>query len=633
VAVLERINGPKDLKALTMKELKALAGEVREEMVNTVAKTGGHLASSLGAVELAIALHYVFGAPEDKIVWDIGHQAYAHKLLTGRRDQFASLRQPGGISGFLKPGESPYDCFGAGHAATSISAALGLARAYAHRGQPVKVVAVIGDGAMSAGMAFEALNNAGQMSQDLIIVLNDNEMSISPSVGALSSFLSRKLTGPFFTGLKREILSIFSSIPGVGRDMVKIARRAEDALKGFLTPGMLFESLGFQYIGPIDGHRLESLIPTLTNTKAITGPVLIHALTRKGKGYPPAEQNPVRFHSSGPFDVKTGEEIRNPAPPSYTEVFADALGQLAEEDDRIVAITAAMASGTGLDQFTKRFPNRSFDVGIAEQHAVTFAAGLASQGLRPVVAIYSTFLQRGYDQTLHDVCLQKLPVVFVLDRSGIVGQDGPTHQGVFDLSYLRSMPNMTVMAPKDENELRHMLKTSLEMEGPAAIRYPRGKGTGVRLDPVFTSLPVGKAEILMEGKDLAILALGATVSAALEAGANLEKKKIYATVVNCRFAKPLDAELILSLAEQPGRIITVEENVLAGGFGSSILELLSQKGDCPARVKRLGVPDEFVEQGPPQMLRAKYKLDAVGIEQEALALLDRNAARKKRASR
>ncbi len=633
MAILEKINSPKDLNGLSMEKLRELAAEIRAEMVTTVARTGGHLASSLGAVELAIALHYVFCAPEDKIVWDIGHQAYAHKLLTGRRKQFATLRQPGGLSGFLKPAESPYDCFGAGHAATSISAALGLARAYAYRGQPVKVVAVIGDGAMSAGMAFEALNNAGQINQDLMIVLNDNKMSISPSVGALSSFLSRKLTGPFFIGLKKEILSLFSSIPGVGEDMVKIARRAEDALKAFFTPGMLFESLGFQYIGPLDGHRLESLIPTLTNAKAITGPVLIHALTRKGKGYPPAEQNPVRFHSPAPFDVKTGREIGNPSARSYTDVFAETLMQLAEEDKRIVAITAAMLNGTGLDKFAKRFPGRSFDVGIAEQHAVTFAAGLASQGLRPVVAIYSTFLQRGYDQTLHDVCLQKLPVVFALDRSGIVGQDGPTHQGLFDLSYLRSMPNMVVMAPKDENELRHMLKTSLELEGPAAIRYPRGKGTGVKLDPILTSLPVGKAEILMEGEDLAILALGATVTSALQAGANLEKKRIYATVVNCRFAKPLDADLILSLAERPARIITVEENVLAGGFGSSVLELLSQKGVFPDGIKLLGIPDEFVEQGPQQMLRAKYKLDAAGIEQVALDLLNRNVSREKRTSR
>lgn len=631
MALLARIDSPRDLKVLSLEELKALAQQIRESMVDTVSQTGGHLASSLGAVELAIALHYVFDTPHDRLIWDVGHQAYAHKLLTGRRDQFTTLRQQEGMSGFLKRSESIYDTFGAGHAGTSLSAALGMVEALNLKGEKARVIAVIGDGAMTAGMAFEALNNAGHRGLDLTVVLNDNEMSISPNVGALASFLSRKLTGPFFTGLRKEIHAILKSIPGIGPDMARIARRAEEALKGFLTPGMLFESLGFQYVGPLDGHRLEDLIRTLENSKAMQGPVLVHITTTKGKGYGPAERNPVRFHSAAPFDIRTGKEkIAGPGPlSSYTEVFSDTLIRLAEQDPRVVAITAAMPSGTGLDRFAQRFPDRSFDVGIAEQHAITFSAGLACEGLRPVVAIYSTFLQRGYDQVIHDVCLQNLPVLFALDRSGIVGQDGPTHQGLFDFSFLRSIPNMTVMAPRDENELAHMLKTGLELEGPASIRFPRGRAVGVPRDENLRTLPVGKAELLLEGEDLLILAIGSPVHAAWGAALNLKGKGIKATVINCRFVKPLDEELIASLASQIGTVITVEENALAGGFGSAVLELLETRCMSQVWLKRLGIPDQFVEQGPSDLWRKKFQLDQQGIEETALSLLHNEPGYKK----
>ena len=632
MSVLANIKEPKDLKGLSLEELKRLAQEIRGEIIETVSRCGGHLASSLGAVELTIALHYVFDTPNDKIVWDVGHQAYAHKLLTGRKERFHTLRQHRGLSGFLKRSESIYDCFGAGHAGTSISAALGIREALSQNGEEGKVVVVIGDGAMTAGMAFEALNHTGEIGGNLIVVLNDNEMSISPNVGALSSFLSGKLTSRFFVGLKRELKNLIKSIPGIGGDVVKVMRRAEEAIKGFLTPGMLFESLGFEYVGPIDGHRLEFLLETLKNVREMTGPVLLHVVTVKGKGYAPAERDPVSFHSVGPFDPATGELGESGSAPSYTRVFTETLIELAKEDERVVAITAAMPGGTGLDRFAQRFPERFYDVGIAEQHAVTFAAGLACGGLRPVVAIYSTFLQRAYDQVIHDVCLQNLPVVFALDRAGIVGQDGPTHHGLFDLSYLRALPNMTVMAPKDEEELRHMLKTALMLNSPSAIRYPRGRGLGVARSKEIKPLPVGRGEIIIEGKDVALLAIGTTVHPALQAAKNLYKEGVEASVVNCRFVKPLDAELICSLAARIGKLITVEENVLAGGFGSAVLELLQDKRLNGVEVCRLGIPDVFVEQGPQELLRQEFGIDQMGIEAAARRLMKRDAKGKKRAT-
>ena len=627
--LLETINNPQDLKKLPLELLPQLAKEIREEIIATVARTGGHLAPSLGVVELTLALHYVFDCPRDKIIWDVGHQAYAHKLLTGRREQFHTLRQYGGLSGFPKRCESPYDSFGTGHSSTSISAALGMASARGLKKERHRVIAVIGDGAMTAGMAFEALNNAGDLDKDLIVILNDNGMSISPNVGALSSFFSRQLTRPTMVFLRQQIKNLLESLPAIGDDLLTWAKKSEESLKAFFTPGMLFESLKFTYLGPVKGHRLDHLIETLQNVKHLQGPILMHVMTTKGKGYEPAESDPTGFHGLGRFDPDTGEAKKSVGEvPSYTQVFGDTLVRLAHDDSKIVAITAAMPDGTGLVDFRQHFPERFFDVGICEQHAITFAAGLAVAGMRPVAAIYSTFMQRAYDQMLHDVCLQNLPVVIAMDRGGIVGEDGETHQGLFDLSFLRHLPNLTLMAPKDENELRDMLYTAVQHSGPIALRYPRGQGVGVAFSSTLQKVPVGRAEVLREGEDLLILALGASVYPALAAAAMLEEQGFSATVVNARFIKPLDEDLILTLAARHGRVLTVEENVLAGGFGSAVLELLVDH-ELSVAVKRLGIPDTFVEHGSPAILRQKYGLDAEGILQGALAALRQPAQPKK----
>jgi 1-deoxy-D-xylulose-5-phosphate synthase len=628
--LLDTINNPQELKKLPPEFLPQLAKEIREKIISTVAKTGGHLAPSLGVVELAIALHYVFDCPRDKIVWDVGHQAYAHKLLTGRQDRFHTLRQHGGLSGFPKRGESCYDAFDTGHSSTSISAALGIASARCLKRERHRAIAVIGDGAMTAGIAFEGLNNAGDLNKDLIVVLNDNGMSIAPNVGAMSSFFSRKLTRPTIVFLKKQVENLLRSFPAIGDDLLAWAKKSEESFKAFFTPGMLFEALKFTYLGPVNGHRLDHLIETFNNVKNLKGPILVHVLTTKGKGYEPAETDPTGFHGLGKFDPDTGEPKKSVSEvPTYTEVFGDTLVRLARQDPKIVAITAAMPDGTGLVDFRQEFPTRFFDVGICEQHAVTFAGGLALEGMRPVATIYSTFLQRAYDQILHDVCIQKLPVVFALDRAGVVGEDGETHQGLFDLSYLRHLPNLVLMAPKDENELRDMLFTAVEHPGPVALRYPRGRGQGVAFSSTLSKVPIGKAEVLREGQDLLILALGASVYPALEAAKELEKQGFSATVVNVRFVKPLDEPLILSLAAQHGRILTVEENVVAGGFGSAVLELLADRDLFGLTVKRLGIPDIFVEHGTQAILRKKYELDAAGILKHAMAILSQSAQPKK----
>jgi 1-deoxy-D-xylulose-5-phosphate synthase len=616
--LLDSIDSPVDLKGLSLHELEGLAEEIRQKIIETVSRTGGHLAPSLGAVELAIALHYVFDMPKDKIIWDVGHQAYAHKLLTGRRDQFHTLRTYGGISGFPKRAESPYDAFDTGHSSTSISAGLGISTAKALKGEKSKVIAVIGDGSLTAGMAFEGLNQSGHTEKDLIVVLNDNAMSISPNVGAFSSFLSRKMTGKRFVNFKKEIEIFLKSIPGVGEDILNVARKWEDSFLTFFTQGMLFEALRFKYIGPIKGHRIDLLIETFNNTQHLEGPVLIHAVTVKGKGYGPAEKDPAHYHGVGAFEISTGSPPKNgpKPPPSYTEVFGRAMVELGRENKKLFAITAAMPEGTGLTEFAEVYPERFLDVGIAEQHAVTFAAGLATEGFRPVVAIYSTFLQRAYDQIIHDVCLPDLPVVFAIDRGGLVGEDGPTHHGHFDITYLRSLPNMTLMAPKDENELRHMLYTALQLPGPVGIRYPRGKGLGVPMDKGYKTLPIGESEILRQGKDLLILALGRTVNPSLEAASHLEKEGCLACVVNCRFVKPLDRQLG-KLAGSIGRVMVVEENIRQGGFGGAVLEMFSDMGVGNVRTKRIGLPDKFVEHGPSAFLREKYGLDSSGILKEA----------------
>ncbi|MFQ5586408.1 MAG: 1-deoxy-D-xylulose-5-phosphate synthase [Thermodesulfobacteriota bacterium] len=609
--LIDKINSPDDLKELPQEKLPHLASEIRGMILQTVSRTGGHLASSLGAVELAIAIHYVFDGARDDIVWDVGHQAYAHKILTGRRERFKTLRQLHGMSGFPKPSESPYDAFGVGHASTSISAALGMTVARDLRRETGKVIAIIGDVSMTAGLAFEGLNQAGHLKRNLIVILNDNEMSISRNVGALSSFLSRKITGRFATKLKREIEGFLNVIPLVGDRLMTIAKRAEDSLVSLLTPGMLFEGLGFHYIGPIDGHDINALINTFSDSKDLEGPLLIHLLTKKGKGYRLAEKEPSKFHGLGPFNIKTGKPdgVKRR---SYTDAFSEALLEIAEGDERVVAITAAMPEGTGLSKFEERFPERFFDVGIAEQHAVTFAAGLAKKGFVPVTGIYSTFLQRAYDEMMHDVCLQNLPVVVALDRAGIVGQDGPTHHGLFDISYLRHLPNIVIMAPKDEEELRHLLYTAVRAGCPAVVRYPRGTCVGIEETRPMEELPIGKAEVLREGHDVTILATGAMVYPALEAAEAVGEEGIAAGVVNCRFIKPLDEELIVNLASRQTRLLTVEENALQGGFGSAVLELLEERG-ITGEVRRMGVPDRFIEHGSQQELRGLLGLDSRGI--------------------
>ncbi len=612
--ILEKIASPADLKKLPSRELPLLADELRREIISVCAGNGGHLAPSLGVVELTIALHRVFTSPTDRIVWDVGHQAYAHKLLTGRRERFATLRTLGGISGFPKRSESPHDAFDTGHSSTSISAALGLAVGRDLKNARNKVVAVIGDGSMTGGLAYEGLNHAGDLNKDLVVILNDNEMSIAENVGALSSFLSRTITSEFVHRIKKEMEGFLGGLDGVGHGMLKIAKRAEESLKGLFTPGMLFEAFGFEYVGPIDGHNIELLQETLENVRRFDDAVLIHVVTKKGKGYRPAEENPSLFHGVGPFDVATGKVHKGKGgASSYTAIFGETIRKIAADDERVVALTAAMPDGTGLTPFARDFPQRFFDVGIAEQHGVTFAAGLAAEGLRPVFAVYSSFLQRAYDQVFHDVCLQNLPVLFAIDRAGVVGSDGPTHHGVFDLSYLRHLPNMTIMAPKDENELQHMLQTALLHDGPVAVRYPRGNGVSVPLDQSLKELPVGKGELLRRGKDGALIALGTMVCPALEAAEILAGEGLDLAVVNARFVKPLDRDLILAMAGQTGRLFTVEENVLMGGFGTAVMELLEEEGAHDVGVTRIGYPDRFIEQGEQPELRAMYGLDAAGI--------------------
>jgi 1-deoxy-D-xylulose-5-phosphate synthase len=622
--VLDQIKTSYDVKKLDVEELERLCQELREEILSTVSKTGGHLASNLGVIELTAALHYVFDFPRDKVIWDVGHQSYAHKLLTGRKDRFHTLRQYEGISGFPKRDESPYDAFDSGHSGSSISSALGMAEARRLKGEDARVIAVIGDGSMTAGLAFEGLNQAGHIDQDLIVILNDNEMSISRNVGALSSYLNRLMTGQFVNRFRNDMRGFLETLPGIGKSVLRFAKQAEESFKGLIMPGLLFEELGMKYIGPIDGHRLDHLIETFQNIKKLRGPILVHVITKKGKGYPPAEMNPDRFHGISPFVIETGEPKSNSKnnPISYTEVFGETLCQLARKNRRIVAITAAMQSGTGLEEFSRQFPDRFYDIGIAEQHAVTFAAGLALEGMKPVVAIYSTFLQRAYDQVVQDVCLQNLPVVFALDRGGIVGEDGPTHHGLFDFSYLRHIPNLIVMVPKDENEFQHMIKTATECSVPVAFRYPRGKGEGVTREVSLQSIDIGRGEVLREGEDILIIAIGVTVSPSLRAAEMLADVGIQAAVINARFLKPLDTNLLCEWSKRTGKVLTVEENVLQGGFGSAVLELFQERGLFSIQVKRLGVPDIFLEHGPQALLRGKYGIDETGIVKGAREIFE-----------
>lgn len=625
MSILERIEGPKDIKGLGRHEMELLASELRQFIIEGISPTGGHLASSLGVVELTIAIHAVFNSPEDRIIFDVGHQSYVHKILTGRRDRFHTIRKRGGLSGFPKRSESPHDAFGTGHASTSISAAMGMAAGRDIKNHKNKVVAVIGDGSMNSGMAFEGLNHAGHEGRDLVVILNDNEMSISPNVGALSSYLSRVLTGDFYSRLRKDVQELLKAVP-LGTSMSKLAKKMEEHAKGFITEGMLFEELGFNYVGPIDGHNLDHLIEALKNIQKFEKPVLVHVYTKKGKGFDPAETDPSRYHGVGPFNPEDGTSIKTEGvrpPPSYTSVFSENLIKEADHDPRIVAITAAMPEGTGLDKFKERFPERFFDVGITEEHAVTFAAGLACEGLKPVVAIYSTFLQRGYDQIIHDVALQKLPVVFALDRAGLVGADGPTHHGAFDLSYLRHIPGLTVMAPSDEAELGKALRAALACDGPAALRYPRGQGVGTGPGSEADPWEHGKGRVVYgDGKEtgIVVLAAGTVTYDCLSAAKNAAEKGVSVTVFDARFVKPLDGKTIAELAGKASGIITVEENALPGGFGSAVLEFLSESGITGKKVVRLGLPDAFVEHGTQAELKASLGIDADGILRAILAM-------------
>ncbi len=633
-SVLDRAGSPPELRKLPRADLPRLAREVREEILCSVCETGGHLASSLGVVELTIALHYVFNTPDDRVIWDVGHQCYPHKILTGRRDRFASIRSMGGLSGFPKRSESPYDPFGAGHASTSISAAMGMAEAARLDGRPDHVVAVIGDGGLTGGMALEGLNQTREDLPNLTVILNDNEMSIAPSVGSLSTFLSRSVAAKWAFNLAKLMRRLAQPLPPwLFNELSWLGRRWRQSFQAFWTPGALFESLGYHYIGPIDGHRFEQLLPALQQARDVEKPFLVHVLTTKGKGYFPAEDSPCSFHGVGPFDLATGAGKKKNGPPSYTKVFSDALIELMKDDHRLVGITAAMPQGTGLDKVAEAYPHRVFDMGITEQHCVTFAAGMACDGFRPAVAVYSTFIQRAYDQLVHDVCLQDLPVIICLDRGGLVGEDGPTHHGLFDLAFLRSLPNMSVLSPADENELRHMLHaTSQYQGGPVTIRYPRGGGVGMPLDSEWKSLPWGRGEVMRAGTDMAIVAIGNCVHPALAAAESMERQGVNAAVINARFVKPLDRELMLSWAESTGMIVTVEEGVLEGGFGSAVLELISDAGLAEVVVHRIGIPDQFVEHGTLSELRAKYGLDADGIARSCLELAELHQKPSKKAA-
>lgn len=609
------IGKPADLRTLDVGELKIVCTEVREFIIDTIAKVGGHLGAGLGTVELAVALHYVFQTPNDKLVWDVGHQAYPHKVLTGRRESFHTIRQLGGISGFLKRSESEYDTFGAGHASTAISAALGMAVARDLAGDNYKVVAVVGDGAMTGGMAYEAMNNAGLQKRNMIVILNDNNMSIAPNVWALSNYFTELIANPSYNRFKANVWDMTGKLDSIGDRIRKIAGRVQEGIKVVITPGMLFEALGFRYFGPINGHNISQLVRIFSEVKDLSGPILIHTITRKGKGYKPAEADVQALHGVTPFDKVTGISPKKAeATPAYTKVFGKALVQIARDNPQVVGITAAMPDGTGLDQLQREIPGRFFDVGIAEQHAVTFAAGLATQGFIPVVAIYSTFLQRAFDQIVHDVTLQHLHVVFCLDRAGVVGADGPTHHGALDISYLRGIQGMVIMAPKDESELRDMLFTAVQYDGgPIAMRYPRGNGLGVPLRETFGLVPIGKAECLRTGRDVAVLAIGNMVQPSLKAAELLEHDGISAEVVNMRFVKPIDETLLKDIGSRFRYILTVEDHVVQGGFGSAVLEGLARLNLQSAHVKLHGLPDEFVEQGTPAELHAMLKLDAPGI--------------------
>jgi len=601
MSILEKINNPNDLRLIKKELLPELAKEIRDFMLSSVSNTGGHLAPSLGAVELSIALHYVFDAPKDKIIWDVGHQAYAHKILTGRREKFATLRQTDSISGFPKIAESEYDAFGVGHSSTSISAALGFAVSRDLNCESHKIVAVVGDGAMTGGLAYEGLLNTGHSGTDVLVILNDNEMFISHRVGALAAYLTKLLTGGLYNKLYKRVDKFLSRIHFWGSQIMRVAKR----FRVLLFPGMLFEEMGFAYLGPVDGHDIGKLIEILSKVRNLKGPVLLHVLTKKGKGYSPAEDNPTAFHGVGSFNIITGEPNTAAKYPTYTKIFSQTLVNLAGRDEKIIAITAAMADGVGLADFQKEFPKRFFDVGIAEGHAVTFAAGLAASGYKPVVAIYSTFLQRALDEIIHDVCLQNLPVVFAIDRAGIVGEDGATHQGAFDLSYLRMIPNIVIMTPSDENELQNMLKTALEINRPVAIRYPRGEGTGVKLEKEIKVIPVGKSRIVKDGKDIFIFAAGNLAGASLDVARKFQSENISCGVVDVRFVKPLDIDLLKNISQKTKRIVTVEENVISGGFGSAVCELLK---DSDVKIHTIGLPDKFVEHGSQKDIREIYGL-------------------------
>ncbi|HET6670542.1 MAG TPA: 1-deoxy-D-xylulose-5-phosphate synthase [Pyrinomonadaceae bacterium] len=631
--LLENINSAADLRRLPIAQLPDVAAEIRQYILETMSRIGGHTGASLGAIELAVALHYAFDTPQDRLVWDVGHQAYAHKILTGRRELLPTIKQYGGISGFLRRDESEYDTFGAGHASTSLSAALGMAVARDKKGQQHHVVALIGDASLAGGMAMEAINQAGHLKTRLIVVLNDNEMSIAPAVGALTGYLNRIRTAQGYHRFKDEVEETLLSIPSLGERLHHAAKTVKDAIAAAVLPGALVSELGFKYIGYVDGHNPRALVAALREAKQVKdGPVIVHALTTKGKGHPQAEKDYYRWHATGPFDLQTGKAIKSAAKaPTYTAVFGSTLCQLMEMDPKVVALTAAMPDGTGVCEALERFPERSFDVGIAEQHCVTFAAGMSVEGLKPVCAIYSTFLQRGYDQLVHDVCIQNLNVKFCLDRGGIAGGDGPTHHGLLDIAYLRSVPNIIVMAPKDEGEMRDMMLTMLEHQGPAAMRYPRGNGVGADIERQPELLEIGKGEILRDGGEIAIIAYGSMVHPSLHAAENLAKEGIETTVVNARFVKPLDASLLLALARTKRLLVTVEEAYLAGGFGSAVLELLEENGlQDKVRVVRMGIPDRLVTHGDPKLLLAKYGLDADGIYtrvRESIDVLDDRRAK------
>ncbi|MGI8917570.1 MAG: 1-deoxy-D-xylulose-5-phosphate synthase [Pyrinomonadaceae bacterium] len=633
MGLLENINSAADLRQLPIAQLPDVAAEIRQYILETMSRIGGHTGASLGAIELAVALHYAFDTPQDRLVWDVGHQAYAHKILTGRRDLLPTIKQYGGISGFLRRDESEYDTFGAGHASTSLSAALGMAIARDKKGEQHHVVALIGDASLAGGMAMEAINQMGHLKTRLIVVLNDNEMSIAPAVGALTGYLNRIRTAQGYHRFKDEVEETLLSIPSLGERLHHAAKTVKDAIAAAVLPGALVSELGFKYIGYVDGHNPRALVAALREAKQVKdGPVIVHALTTKGKGHPQAEKDYYRWHATGPFDLKTGKAIKSAAKaPTYTAVFGSTLCQLMESDPKVVALTAAMPDGTGVCEALERFPERSFDVGIAEQHCVTFAAGMSVEGLKPVCAIYSTFLQRGFDQLVHDVCIQNLNVKFCLDRGGIAGGDGPTHHGLLDIAYLRSVPNIIVMAPKDEGEMRDMMLTMLEHNGPAAMRYPRGNGVGADIERKPEILEVGKAEILRDGGEVAILGYGSMVHASLHAAENLAKEGIETTVVNARFVKPLDSSLLLALARTKRLLVTVEEAYLAGGFGSAILELLEENGlQDKVRVVRMGIPDRLVTHGDPKLLLAKYGLDGDGIYtrvRESIDVLDDRRAK------